>query len=784
MNDNLKVGKLFVHHPYKSKSQCKIFTSKVPQELEEKLGMLFGIIEIDSPARENEELIDIIIETLEKNYYYTSLKPDMLEKNIESIFETALQKVNKKLSELIQNGEIILDIGKFNVIMGILQKNKNGYNVYFTQTGATTAFLIHKIKGSTPPTQVFVEQKFRRGYGAGPEGPRPEVGTYGASKYSLINVLEAISDTKTKPNPLKIFSNIISGKLARENFLLFSTISLIDYISLEKIKKTITTLSLEDSIEHLKNLLEGASPHISFAALLIKLAPEKKKIEVPSLVPLPSQEKKAEKFLTPSLNLKKYLLLVLKYPIILLKKISRSKQASLLKKICTSKKLLSFFLFIFSKCILFIKKAFILVISFGKNTFYFITSSPRRKKISQKTIQNLRYCSKSFSLWFRALPKSSKTLFISSIILGLLFLGSITSLVKKQTKEREIESYNGQIVQIQELQDAAEASLIYNNEGRARKFLGEAEILLQGLPKNSEARKEKFLVLEKEIEAQLEKIRHLKNISQPLLIADLATLSLPEEPKITFEELIELRGELYSYNPSNNNIYKLNLENKNLSSLNIASINIGHLAFGNSWDNNTILFYHTSPGLAELNIKENVLKPLNFTPPSDTSQSDIKDVKTYTHKLYLLDAKGNQIYRHLKISGGFANGNSWLKEKDIDLSLSLSMTIDGDIYVLQNNGQIFKFFDGYKKDFNLPSETFLELMGSSKIFASPSSDYLYLINPTGKKLVVLDKRGKLIIQYYSDEFEDLKDFVVLENEKKIYLLSGTKIYGIAIQHLK
>ncbi len=58
---------------------------------------------------------------------------------------------------------------------------------------------------------------------------------------------------------------------------------------------------------------------------------------------------------------------------------------------------------------------------------------------------------------------------------------------------------------------------------------------------------------------------------------------------------------------------------------------------------------------------------------------------------------------------------------------------------------------------------------------------LYILEPKNKRLVIFDKNGKLIKQFYSKKFTDLKDFVVNEKENKIWVLNKTQIIEIDIQ---
>jgi len=74
------------------------------------------------------------------------------------------------------------------------------------------------------------------------------------------------------PERANIFNNTLNGKIKDYDRLLFTTPSLTDYLSLEKIKKIVTTLPLHNAIAHLNNILEAVPATTSFFSLIIKVA--------------------------------------------------------------------------------------------------------------------------------------------------------------------------------------------------------------------------------------------------------------------------------------------------------------------------------------------------------------------------------------------------------------------------------------------------------------------------------------------------------------------------------
>jgi site-specific DNA-adenine methylase len=111
-----------------------------------------------------------------------------------------------------------------------------------------------------------------------------------------------------------------------------------------------------------------------------------------------------------------------------------------------------------------------------------------------------------------------------------------------------------------------------------------------------------------------------------------------------------------------------------------------------------------------------------------------------------------------------------------------SLDIDGNIYLLKNNGEISEYAKGKKQEFSI-SEIEPAFNQAAKLTVSNKLDYLYIFEPAGKRLVVFNKKGEFINQYTSDKFDNLKDYQVDEINKKIYFLNGTTVYSIEAIHL-
>lgn len=164
----------------------------------------------------------------------------------------------------------------------------------------------------------------------------------------------------------------------------------------------------------------------------------------------------------------------------------------------------------------------------------------------------------------------------------------------------------------------------------------------------------------------------------------------------------------------------------------------------------------------------------------DEEWGEIVDLVAYGGNLYLLDRTG-VIWKYPVVEAGFGTRQRWIKgETKPDFSNSVSMAIDGSIWILRADGTILKFTQGFIDAFGVA--------GLDKPFSSPSAIYtddeqenLYILDKGNLRVVVLDKSGEYDSQYIWSGISGVSDIVVSESEKKILLLSGSKIYEIELK---
>jgi len=163
----------------------------------------------------------------------------------------------------------------------------------------------------------------------------------------------------------------------------------------------------------------------------------------------------------------------------------------------------------------------------------------------------------------------------------------------------------------------------------------------------------------------------------------------------------------------------------------------------------------------------------------------VGDVVAYAYagNIYMVEKSSSNIFRFPGAGEEFGSKQNWLAPGvDIDLSETKSMAIDGSIWVLTQTGKIVKLLNGNPKSFDV-SSVFPPVVGAKALYTNEELSGLYVLDTDKRRIVVTDKDGNYLAQYFSDMVGEATDLMVSETEKKIILLMGEKLMSVEIRHL-
>jgi hypothetical protein len=761
---NYKIAQFILTPGQRNELVHEIYIAQPDANKEALAGKLFALIEIEAKKADSLKIINFLINTLSHSYYQNEkmiLRERVSSIKIEHIFESALAKTNKKLAEFLQSEKIKLNPGLANITIGVIYND----SLHFSSLGKNKALLIYKNK------------------------------TEDNAKYKLADITEQTEKGEVK-KPLsltKLFSNVISGALPRGGYFVFTNETFSEYLSSKQIINIITTLPPASAAEQIKNTLSKINAYVPFLGIIIKnttgLEMKEMKIKEPvastraSIENLIATEEQTEKLLTPSglVNAKKWSSLFsgLTGHFNLSQTDKTSGKTFLLKDKIFSGKRTNWFSF--KKIFNSLKNYSIWLISLLVYIFKILSSKEKLAEFFKQLISNtknlyIKIKTNLFKLffWYKNLTKINKIL-LSAFLICLIIFSS--NLIWQSIKNKEVKNQaaiSDLIAAINQKQNQIDASLLYSNEAKAKELLEEVKALIAQLPQKSQTQKDQYNIIMAKHQVQMEKISRVIRVNA-VEVANLINLNANAKPT----NIIMAKEKIFSADAAQKTIYSIDLKSKLATAINFADQNIGKLDFPNVDKNNNISYFNNN----------NIIIFDTATEKISTLEIDylvkpqrIIDMKQYNNKYYLADSLNGQIYRFDKSDSKLINAIAWLNSQE-DLNNTTSMTINGSIYLLKNNGEVFEYTKGKKQEFSI-SAIEPNFSQATKITISEKEDYLYIFEPVGKRLVVFNKKGEFINQYASDRFDNLKDFQIDETNKKIYFLNGTSVYSVDLANAK
>lgn len=156
----------------------------------------------------------------------------------------------------------------------------------------------------------------------------------------------------------------------------------------------------------------------------------------------------------------------------------------------------------------------------------------------------------------------------------------------------------------------------------------------------------------------------------------------------------------------------------------------------------------------------------------------------WSNRIYVLDPSGNQIWKYT-FKGSvnkFGTAESYVADKT-DLSKAQDLAIDASVWVLENSGDILKFYGGNKAEFYINNPPFTMFKDPSVIYTDEKLDDVYVIDAKEARVLEFQKdskTGDLIYtsQYLFEGVGEIRDLYVNADSKKMYVLTSTKILEV------
>ncbi|MCY3710984.1 MAG: hypothetical protein OXG26_18985 [Caldilineaceae bacterium] len=186
--------------------------------------------------------------------------------------------------------------------------------------------------------------------------------------------------------------------------------------------------------------------------------------------------------------------------------------------------------------------------------------------------------------------------------------------------------------------------------------------------------------------------------------------------------------------------------------------------------NNNVFRYNRLDGATHLVLREQ-------SPLGSVGQLGI-----YNGRLYLADERSDQIFRYSPAGLAYDDPpTEWFDEQVRgDLAGLIAMGIDGDIWLLSEDGTLIRFREGQQLPFSLERIPGLGGLLVDFAMAEHADGMLFLADATDERILVYDKEGRYIQQFVDAEdmaLAGLRGLFLDEVTDILYILTKSGLYA-------
>lgn len=685
---------------------------------------VFYLIELINPLRDS-KIAKKILQVLENKAKTTE---DGL--SVDD-FELLLRSINEGLSRLSEIDDTWL--GNLNAVLGLVDGNE----IAISQSGKITGYL------------------FRR---------------------SKISTLTEKSSAEAIPHPLKTFSDITTGNLAEGDQIIFGNEDLFNRISLDRLRDLTkhNDVSAEAS-ELLRHLKKARAFQTNALIIGTALRTNASNPDIPEVLYIDESADNFKVFLNkyaiPFLKLvKKYSLKTAKFLSRTGKKIAQKSHDEWQRNYGPKTKELM------RRGSEKIKKSW--EESHQKNRAVMIEDQESLRGLRIKAVPYSRKEShpfiKTISRYAQYLAKvkiifkkeNRKYLYAFLIVLALFFayIKIKVNNDRKAEQSQQIENTNA-YDKAKETFDKAKSNLSLGKTTDLTDLYTALSLAKQA--EQVEANKDKAIALAKEINSviddRIKAVRYYQATSYNL--ADKT------------EKIILVGSEIYGLT-SEGKIYVADTRDKESRLVGSIGKDYGetvNIAYADSLKK--LLILTSQNRLLAFDLTTKVVEELK-TANDDSLWEEANALSVYSSNIYLLGSDSGEVWKHTQKDNIYSKGSTYVDTRKVSIRGAVDMAVDGNIYILQNDGKVLKFVKGaWEQDFSvrgIPAPN-SDILIPAQISTDQDTNNIFVLDKKANRIVKFDKSGDYVNQYYFDGVT-IERFVVNAKLQKIWALSGGKIY--------
>lgn len=357
---------------------------------------------------------------------------------------------------------------------------------------------------------------------------------------------------------------------------------------------------------------------------------------------------------------------------------------------------------------------------------------------------------------FFKLSKLHRLILLACVVLVIALGVSLFVVRTAQQSSADSQTFLQSIDRIDELVDAAQASLIYNDRASAGAQLREAESLLMGL--NSDKKEER----REAVETQRQALAATWNDVRRVLTPQLTRLMVPSQ------DAIGTNGSLVF--TANGGAWRIS--GSELLESPIANASSVRLVRGTSYKTDTV-FLAADDRMARYRASEGSLQSVLI----NAAEAELRQavaLEQYGERLYILVPEQSQIYRHQLVDDrDYASALPWLTDAATFDDAS-DLAIDGTIWIA--DGARLRHFDrGIEMGF---VQTTIEppLQQVTALFTDTDIAELFVLEGMQNRLLVLNKQtGELLGQYVDPSFSPATDVFINDTDRTAYIVTPNQL---------
>lgn len=153
-----------------------------------------------------------------------------------------------------------------------------------------------------------------------------------------------------------------------------------------------------------------------------------------------------------------------------------------------------------------------------------------------------------------------------------------------------------------------------------------------------------------------------------------------------------------------------------------------------------------------------------FTLNSVDFPETVSDIETYSTYLYVADTDSKQIYRYPRITDGFGERTTWLKDNaDVDFENFIDMAVNENLYIATNT-QLTSYSRGEKDDTNFDTNDATIASFSSV----QDAEFLSILDTDNAQLFQITKDGTMKKDWVHPDFANAQNFSIDEENNKAF----------------